>query len=280
MEKVQFETGRQLITAAFDAARHSGRTDWECMTLAVLKNRILDATDREFDQQSWGASTFRDFVELFPDVVRIDRTTAVPIAELLPSTSSGAESQLARPLAHAPGVRSRPWLIRADLWHASLDYSSGYLYVWENATAVRISAVDYDGTKSLPLLPTISLDEMRIWRLEFAVRSISTLDSPEYVEAIERWRDESLTGKALPARVRGNWAETLKSLVRDRLQNWFSENRIPIPDDLIERPQRIAGSRDDTERLRSLIVRCVQKMTRLELEELRLPAAVVLREQT
>ncbi len=50
------------------------------MTLAVLKNRVLDHTDRSFDEARWGAGSFREFVGMFPEVVSVDSSTRPPTA--------------------------------------------------------------------------------------------------------------------------------------------------------------------------------------------------------
>lgn len=64
-----YERGAELIRAAFERARESGSEGWRTMTPAVLKNRILDATDRTFDESKWGASSFAEFLRQFDDVV-------------------------------------------------------------------------------------------------------------------------------------------------------------------------------------------------------------------
>ncbi len=48
---------RALILAAFKQARAKGKPDWEVMTTAVLKNRILQLTGLSFNPNDYGAST-------------------------------------------------------------------------------------------------------------------------------------------------------------------------------------------------------------------------------
>jgi hypothetical protein len=272
------KAGGQLIVDAFQAAQRSGRSDWARMTLAVLKNRILDASGRGFDQESWGAATFRDFVEQFSDIVRIDFGTKPLTVELLPGAVDGGQAVERLRIPPRPDQGQR-WLIRPDLWNATLDYSSGAVYLWEGGTVVRVPKAGLEPAEPRLRLPTVSTDEMRGWRSAFAERSTTGVDNPGLVAAVTRWRDESLTGKALPGSLHWRWVEALKSHVRDHLETWFQANGLTVPTDLIvsasvERPT------DDSEQLRSLVIRCVQMMTRAELEDLRLPASVVLRTRT
>ncbi len=91
--------GASLLRAAFERARASKRQDWRRMTLAVLKNRVLDHTDRSFDEARWGAGSFREFVGMFPEVVSVDSSTRPPTAELI---EGPAREGPARPDAEAP----------------------------------------------------------------------------------------------------------------------------------------------------------------------------------
>jgi hypothetical protein len=118
---------------------------------------------------------------------------------------------------------------------------------------------------------------MRSWRDAFAERATIEFHRADFANAVDRWRDESLTAQALPVPLQGRWVETLKSQVRGRLEKWFEANDIAAPPDLVGRSAPAAEARDDTDQLRTLVIRCVQAMTRTELEELRLPPAVVLR---
>ena len=67
----------RLIKAAFEQAREAGKTDWQAMRSAVLKNRIL-RLDEEFDERGWGADSFREFLELYPDLLEIDTRSSAP----------------------------------------------------------------------------------------------------------------------------------------------------------------------------------------------------------
>ena len=91
------------------------------MTIPVLKNRLLLLTKNTFKEADFGAISFRDFLSKVPDIVRVDGAS-VPGFVIL---KSAAPERPERPSANA--VRSEQ--IRADLWRAVLDYSSGHRYV-------------------------------------------------------------------------------------------------------------------------------------------------------
>ena len=73
---------RELVERAFDAARDKGKPEWHRMHLAVLKNRLLLLSDREFDETQHGASNFRQFVADLNDLLRLDLDTTPPMVEL------------------------------------------------------------------------------------------------------------------------------------------------------------------------------------------------------
>ena len=74
---------RDLILAAFAAARASGKKDWREMTTPVLKNRLLKLTDGSFDESVHTTNGMRGLVELYPDLLELDRTGPYPVARLL-----------------------------------------------------------------------------------------------------------------------------------------------------------------------------------------------------
>ncbi len=83
---------RELIRAAFAKAQESGRPDWQRMTVAVLKNRILDLTEGTFRESDYdyGASTFQEFARNHGDILAFDDTRTPPVAILKgPSPESG-----------------------------------------------------------------------------------------------------------------------------------------------------------------------------------------------
>src|SRR5262249_7211649 len=139
---------------AFEQARSSGKPDWFRMTIAVLKNRLLTLTNREFHESHYGVHTMRDFVGLARDTVNIDSSTYPPIVTLLSAETEQIEKR--------PVTKSR---VRPDLWRAVLDYSHGYTFVWDTDTKSAREALPAD---AFPVLPTISENELRSWRTSFA----------------------------------------------------------------------------------------------------------------
>lgn len=257
--------GAKLIRSAFDAARASGRLDWWRMSVAVLKNRLLDATERTFDEERWGAATFSEFVGLYPDVIAVDDSTRPATVELVDHADPST----------APALRLGD-RIRRDLWHAVLDHTSGDLHLWRDGRAVAVPPDEAGGAQNDPRLPTIDQDTLDAWRKSF-VESVSPLPKP-LDEATQRWQAERLHDNLLPGQLRGRWNGRLKQLVLERLDAWFEEAGIPWPPDVVEPRAAPARRRDgSTESLRSLIVEAVGAMTREELEEIRLPPAALLR---
>lgn len=260
------EQGAQLIQRAFILARESGSAGWQTMTTAVLKNRLLDLTDREFKETDWGARNFREFVALFSDVIE-----AVPGAHpsevrllgdlpLPPDAPSGN-----KPLDL--GARRN---IRSDLWNAILDYSSGKKYWWDGERAVSGA-----GDAAIPgkPLPTLDEEEFKTWRQEF-VQEQSTENS-EHASFLYGWLERAEPLAQLPASLRIPWVIELKRRVLARLEEWFEQEDIPLPPDLVT--DSWPKKRTDTDLLRGQILAAVSSMSRGELESLMFPATVLLR---
>ena len=62
---------RQLFVQAFAAAKDKGKADWQTMQLSVLKNRLLQRSQRRFRVADYGGKTMRELVERFPDVLAV-----------------------------------------------------------------------------------------------------------------------------------------------------------------------------------------------------------------
>lgn len=265
--------GERLILDAFSVARERGHLDWRRMRSAVLKNRLLDLTSGEFDERRWQTPTFRHFLALFPTLISVDATQRPPIVELLRDAVDSGSGQAVSASKRAFSSRER---IRPDLWRAILDYSSGAKYVWDadSGLAEPVGPNEHDPR---PTLPTIDQDTLAAWRGEFATEQLGIVPANQK-DVIEGWRDPSLPTSYLPARLRGIWNGELKRHVLELLEAWYSENDLPLPDDvLVERPERGAPAVGDAEVLRQLVMDSVSVMTRDELERLDLPAAAILR---
>ena len=256
------ERPERLIIRAFEQARDAGKIDWQRMTTAVLKNRILILTGGEFRESDYGADTFAEFVARFGDAVDLDTTARPPTVRLTETareevSSAGADSLIDR-------LR-----IRNDLWQAMIDRSSGLTYIWDSET---LKARPGEATESNPVMPTIDADVDREWRSGF--RESLVADSDE-IERTRAWAENLLPSSHLPRHLTSRWNRFLTRQVHQRLMDWFQmEGVAPPPDFVSERPRHGA---DDSEALRQLALRTVRAMTEEELSQLNLPLPAVLR---
>lgn len=262
--------GAELILAAFAKARESGKPEWQVMTTAVLKNRLLDLTDGAFQQADWGATTFGEFVRQFPDIVALDSTTRPPTVRLLESAEPVAVQEAPSLLPLGPQRR-----IRADLWRAVLDFSGDEVYLWDHDTAIGVPSDSLGTDDPRPILPTVARQEFAAWRAEFVTAHADV--PPPVLAALETWKNEGLGTRSLPARFRNVWTAEVKRRVLERLIAWFSEHDLKLPDDLVETREPLRPPEPDVERLREFVILCVQAMTQEELEALCLPASVLAR---
>ena len=263
--------GADLIVEAFELARAGGKSDWRRMSAAVLKNRILDLTERSFDERSWGVESFTDWLTLFADLVRVDHRKHPPVVELLGGDETPVATQQTDTAASLP---AHPWKVRRDLWLALTSPGTEGRWDWLDGVAVLI---ERDASPEFPL-PHISASEMQDLRHEFVTRLPEQLRTDTASPVLDRWARDLLPSATIPARHRALWNATLKRAVVDRLRAWFKDQGVEAPADLIEEVETPhALRRDATEELRSLVIRCVEVMTHRELEQLPLPASVVLR---
>jgi hypothetical protein len=274
------DEGVQLIQAAFDNARLSGREDWQRMTVAVLKNRLLTLTERQFTETHWGADSFREFVEMFPQIVELDRSTRPATArylgeadEQVRTTTAGGRKEPS-PSVH-PRVRGADRRIRSDLWQAILDYSSGDVYVWDDGQAVGIPGGQLGDADDRPQLPTIDRATLANWRAGFAADLTGV--PTDVSDIVRRWSEGRQPDAVLPRLIRRHWNGELKTHVLARLDEWFAERGIPEPSDIAESLEVAPGADATTERLRELVLRVIRGMSRAQLEELRLPPSALLR---
>ncbi|MGI5136941.1 hypothetical protein [Streptomyces sp. CA-106110] len=238
------------------------------MTTAVLKNRLLNLTERAFKEEDYRAPNFTAFVRQYPDLIALDESSMPPKVVLIGDVSSTVVSEVT-----IAGRRIRP-----DLWTAAVDYQSGDSYHWNGSEVVTGDAFESD-IANLPKIPTVSRDEMREWRERFATSFISRLqEDDEEVAQVRRWHSDFLPTKELPAAARAAWNDELKQHVISRLADWFREQSLTPPIDLVQQrpqPRRVVSS--ETAQLRELILRCVHAMNEEELRSLKLPPAAVLR---
>jgi hypothetical protein len=241
----------------------------------VLKNRILTFTSREFDEKQFGADSFREFVERFPDIVSVDASVFPPVVRLIDESAGGHD--LGRAAAESEEGPRREITarhrVRQDLWQAMLDYSSGREYIWEHGHAVPVEAgATPDETL---ILPTISPETLAGWRDAF-VSTQAKFVTPRRAQLLEAWKEGEHGSAFLPGGLRGQWNAFLKRQVLDTLESWFAEHSLDAPDDLVV-TDRSTTSHQDADQLRSLIRQCLDVMTVEELASIQLPAAAVQR---
>ena len=257
----------RLVISAFEHTRSTGRKDWTVMTVPVLKNRLLDLTNREFSAASFGAASMTELVGLLPELVDLDTSTRPPRVRLRDNTATSASGSV-------PHLR---YQIRRDLWNAVVDFGRGERYVWSDGAAVPESE-RRDPTEDAKVLPTLTREEELGWRANFLGRIGPQIADGER-ERIFGWLERQLSTKVLPPEVQGRWSDYLKARVLDRLRQWFRMHELPEPTDLLSAGASRTSERTDTyalEELRALIVRCVHNMTWEELSDLRLPARALL----
>lgn len=276
------ERAAGLIKDAFALARDSGREDWTRMQAGVLKNRLLLLTNGSFDEAAWGVKSFTRFLDLFPELVRVDRTFTPPHVHLIDSASVGTAEPIHAPAPKTTAVTDRreaaPWRLRRDLWSSVMDLHANGVYVWDAGEA-RLATPDDQELEDHPRLPTLTPEELAAWQHDFIQQEAS--GSSKFSPVLESWARLQTPTQSLPRHLRNSWFAALKQRVRERLEEWFRAAQIEPPENMIEplrpRADEPRKATESTTELRSLIVRCVEVMTREELEALRLPPSAVLR---
>lgn len=266
------QQGADLIRQAFVRARQSGSPDWQTMTIAVLKNRLLDLTNREFKESEWGATTFKEFVEKFGDIVTLDEISRPPRVTLCGDAAVPLPGGEPAGTARDIGPRKR---IRNDLWIAVLDYGGGDSYVWENGHATSVDPGQVSSGQKV--LPSLTKADFKAWRAEFVDRISAESSGAE--PFLRSWLEREQPLGMLPPEYRIPWVVELKRRVLGRLEDWFRSNDLPIPPDLVvgdEEPQQESRG-EGTSALRDYVLAAIREMTDDELEALQLPATAALR---
>jgi hypothetical protein len=271
-----YRLGSILIRRAFDIARLSGKPNWQEMSSAVLKNRILDLTSRHFDESAWGVSSFQEWLDLFDDIVAVDRTRKPSWVQLRDPEQTDTSHEVLSKESPTDATADLPkrWRIRPDFWQALVDTGRAGDWYWDGEHVELRPTPPNEGVGHVPL-PTFTIEECKNLRQSYAEQ----LALPEEEKhLVSRWTDELLPDTVLPKALRRRWTLMLKQAVLDRLQSWFISVGDTPPPDLVYEPDPTRPREESPpEDLRSIIVRCVQIMTRTELEEVRLPPAVLLR---
>jgi hypothetical protein len=253
----------ELVRAAFAAARKSGKPDWDRMTTAVLKNRLLDLSAGSFKEQDHGARSILEFAKSLPELLVVDIEAFPPVVHLKESASP--------PTAPAAGPKAQ---IRPDLWRAILDYRSGLKYVWDSATSSALPA-ESEADNRLAL-PTITEAQFREWRREFVeqVRSSNQQDTA-LIEKLEGWAEKNLPTHLLPPPLRGKWNGVLKGHVQQCLDSWFATNQLEKVPAVVAPTQ--APEPVEKVQLRRTVQAVIDVMSESELGKLNLPASAIAR---
>jgi hypothetical protein len=233
------------------------------MAIPVLKNRILQLTNRGFTEQEFGVSSFREFLANLSQVIRVE-PHPLPGAVTL----KGVESGDVTGEDPAPHKTAR---IREDLWRAVLDYSSGTHYVWDLSHSIARPSQDGDSDPRL-FIPAITRDQLTDWRRSFAQDNelAAGLDR----QRLNEWAGQNLPTSALPATLRPRWNQFLKDKVQEHLEAWFTSNAVPGG---FPKPEDPPPKFEDVEVLRQFVLSCVRNMSKQELLELRISPSVALR---
>ena len=284
---------RALVRAAFEQAQNSGKPNWERMTSAVLKNRLLDITERQFSEARYGTSSFISLVRRVPDLLDIVEDNppfTLRIKEPIASLSDadvGESSEEGVVLAGTPKHPSPPggdWKrirIRDDLWRGIIDYDSGDTYVLDPETG-HVRPIESSDAE-LPVAPTATQEVISSWREEFT-ESLPLSIRSKFADELRTWMDHGGRQTDLPRSVRGRWVAFLKRKVSNRLEKWFDALGKPLPSDtlLVSEtgglpPSEAIDEVVRTRQLRDLIIRAVQTMSYDELAQISVPAFVLLR---
>lgn len=262
-----------LIKAAFQQARDSGKLEWSRMTVAVLKNRLLELTNRDFSESDYQAASFTQFLSKFPQLLAIDRSTFPPTVELIENGVGTA----AGPIAEWPRKFGR---IRGDLWRAILDYTSETQYLWDSE--LGIARPGETGEEGL-VIPTVTPEITARWRLEFVdTVKLEEKNNQELIRVLD-WQGQNLGTKVLPQKYQAKWNGVLKDRVLEILREFFADHELPEPRDVIQAmPPRTTGRVDDpqVQELRAFVISCVAEMTAEEILGLKLPSMALFKMMT
>lgn len=262
----QLEELQHLVLTAFRTAARQRKPEWYRMQGCVLKNRLLNQTDRSFDERDYGAENFSVLLEQIDDLVEVDHSVTPYMVELRESLRSRIEP------GESADATERTQRIRADLWHAIVDYSSGRSWAWDRSRGLAVDARSADMTANELWMPTLDESDLREWRAKFAESTSERMSETE-LDDLDTWVRTGLGTDALPRRLRGPWNGWKKREVHKRLLAFFKEHEIEPPTNVFESHE----SRPSPVELRFYISKCIALMNDDELRELRIPADVAMR---
>jgi hypothetical protein len=203
-----------LIKQAFLQAKRKKGPKSASMTLGVLKNRLLQLTNRQFDPRNYGASDLRSLVGQLGEPIRL----VGDIVEYTIAEHSDAENTEIVPPKPSPGTVGMAGRIRQDLWLSVVDYASGQTYVWDDLLGRARAAAANDEHR---VLPTLNPKELAEWRQEFIDAHQRSISGAELVNAL-RWQEQGLPTSYLPPSLQQQWNKDLTLRVRQRLHSFFA----------------------------------------------------------
>jgi len=223
----------ELVVVAFLHAQRKLGSEAKTMSIAELKNRLLQITDRRFDAKDFGAADLRAFLaKLAPELIVTKATghgeVKLMIApESVQATRGGSDEPRASDAsskAIAPAEAPQDFLkpegrTRPDLWVAIMDYASRQTFVWDERTG---RARPRQGNETLPVMPTVTAVELGEWRRTFVGEHQAELEGSDLASA-QRWQEQGLATVYLPAKLKQPWNRELALRVRQRLQEFFAQ---------------------------------------------------------
>ena len=247
-----------LIVEAFRVAAQRGSPVWFQMHGTVLKNRLLDLTDRRFSESKYGVERFGELLDRLDKLLAIDHSIHPYVVVLRePYRARVAPSNL------APSLK-----IRQDLWRATVDYSASGKWVWEKSSRQAV-LVETDIDDDVLLMPTLDPEVLGAWRSDFLAENASQLDEAGRLQA-EAWSSKSLSTSALPPQLRNAWNDRVRKGIYERLVGFFEDHELEAPSDLsleAAQPKPNVG-------LREYLRRCIDLMDEAELKQLLIPAHI------
>lgn len=275
---------QELVLAAFERARASGKRDWQAMNVAVLKNRLLQITNGEFSHERYHATTMRQLVGRLPPEL-VELRPGPPATVHLLDENAVAPAPVQPPLQQAPTLPptgEMPWRrirIRDDLWNAMLDYRGGEIYVLDPQSGLARPKEVTDS--NLPEFPTVTESTVQQWRHEFA-ENLALPAKAEKQSQLRAWAEGDGRMDDLPREFRGKWAESIKEHITSTLTAWFAANSIPVPADMHVAAESRGATNSvaieqvvETRRLRNTLVHALSLMSFEEMAALPIPAGVV-----
>lgn len=95
---------RELLVQVFADAKASGKAEWRSMEIGVLKNRLLQRTERRFREADYDAKNILELVERFPDILHVTDGRQPSIRLLIDPDAD----------EHIAGEASRPETVERD----------------------------------------------------------------------------------------------------------------------------------------------------------------------